>query len=48
VSYTFGKKNQQMKQQHRSRVENDYIEQQSQGEMLNNMGNGGMQQQQPQ
>ncbi len=46
VSYTFGKKNQQMKQ-HRSRVENDYIEQQSQGEMLNNVG-GGMQQQQPQ
>lgn len=40
VSYTFGNSKQKAKQ-HVSRVQNDYIEQQSQGEMLNNVGNVG-------
>jgi hypothetical protein len=39
VSYTFGKGKKQARQ-HVSRVQNDYIEQQSQGEMLNNVGSG--------
>ena len=39
VSYTFG--NSKMRtQQHVSRVQNDFIEQQSQGETINNMGSG--------
>ena len=42
VSYTFGNNKRQMKQ-HSSRVQSDFIEQQSQGEKINNMGN--MQQQ---
>ena len=40
VSYTFGNTKQKARQ-HVSRVQNDYIEQQSQGEMLNNVGNVG-------
>ena len=40
VSYTFGNTKQKAKQ-HVSRVQNDYVEQQSQGEMLNNVGNVG-------
>ena len=40
VSYTFGNTKRQMRQ-HVSRVQNDYIEQQSQGEMLNSAGSGG-------
>ena len=39
VSYTFGKNRMQGKQ-HQSRIQNDYIEQQSQGEMINSMGSG--------
>lgn len=39
VSYTFGN-TKAMAKQHTSRVQNDFIEQQSQGEMLNNMGSG--------
>ena len=39
VSYTFGNSKKQPRQ-HVSRVQNDYIEQQSQGEMLNNVGSG--------
>ena len=39
VSYTFGNSKKQPKQ-HVSRVQNDYIEQQSQGEMLNSVGSG--------
>ena len=38
VSYTFGNSKKQV-QQHKSRVQNDFIEQQSQGEMINNVGN---------
>ncbi|MBQ6064705.1 MAG: TonB-dependent receptor [Prevotella sp.] len=38
VTYTFGNTKKQMKQ-HVSRVQNDYIEQQSQGEVLNSVGN---------
>lgn len=38
VSYTFGNTKRQAKQ-HTSKVQNDYIEQQSQGEMLNSIGN---------
>jgi len=38
VSYTFGNSKVKTKQ-HTSRVENDFIEQQSQGEMINNVGN---------
>ena len=38
VTYTFGNTKRQMKQ-HTSRIQNDYIEQRSQGEMLNNVGN---------
>ena len=37
VSYTFGNSKVKTKQ-HTSRVENDFIEQQSQGEMINNVG----------
>ncbi len=39
VSYTFGNSKKQPRQ-HVSRVQNDYIEQQSQGEMLNSVGSG--------
>ena len=39
VSYTFGN-SKTMAKQHVSRVQNDFIEQQSQGEMLNNVGSG--------
>ena len=44
VSYTFGN-SKMMTRQHVNRVTNDYIEQQSQGEMINNAGNmqGGQQ-----
>ena len=38
VSYTFGNTKVKSKQ-HTSRVQNDYIEQQSQGEMINSVGN---------
>ena len=39
VSYTFG--NSKVKaRQHTSRVQSDFIEQQSQGEMINNAGSG--------
>ena len=38
VTYTFGNTKRQMKQ-HVSRVQNDYIEQKSQGEVLNSVGN---------
>ena len=40
VSYTFGNSKHQMRQ-HTSRVQNDYIEQQSQGEIINSVGGGG-------
>ena len=43
VSYSFGNTKRQMRQ-HQNRIQNDYIEQQSQGEMLNSVGSG-MQQQ---
>ena len=40
VTYTFGNTKRQMnQQQHVSRVQNDYIEQKSQGEVLNSVGN---------
>ena len=39
VSYTFGK-NRMQTRQHQSRIQSDYIEQQSQGEMLNSVGSG--------
>ena len=39
VSYTFGR-SKMMARQHTSRVQNDFIEQQSQGEMLNSVGSG--------
>ena len=39
LTYTFGKTRMQTKQ-HQSRIKNDYIEQQSQGEMLNSVGSG--------
>ena len=39
VSYTFGN-TKTMAKQHVSRVQNDFIEQQSQGEMLNSVGSG--------
>ncbi len=39
VSYTFGN-TKMMAKQHVSRVKNDFIEQQSQGEMLNSVGSG--------
>ena len=39
VSYNFGNSKRQTKQ-HTSKVQSDYIEQQSQGEMLNSMGTG--------
>ena len=38
VSYTFGNSKRQA-QQHTSRIQNDYIEQQSHGEMINSVGN---------
>ena len=38
VTYTFGNTKRQMKQ-HVNRIQNDYIEQQSQGEVLNSVGN---------
>jgi hypothetical protein len=38
ISYTFGNSNIRAKQ-HTTRVQNDYIEQQSQGEVINNVGN---------
>jgi hypothetical protein len=37
VSYSFGNTKMAAKQ-HKSRVQNDFIEQQSQGEMLNSIG----------
>ena len=37
VSYTFGNAKMAQKQ-HQSRVQNDFIEQQSQGEMINSIG----------
>ena len=40
VSYTFGKSNFRTKY-HQSKVQNDYIEQQSQGEVINSAGSGG-------
>ena len=39
VSYTFGNSKMATKQ-HTSRVQNDFIEQQTQGEMINSVGNG--------
>jgi hypothetical protein len=39
VSYTFGN-SKMAARQHQSRVQNDYIEQQSQGEIINNAGSG--------
>ena len=39
VSYTFGN-NKMMQKQHVNRVQNDFIEQQSQGEMINSVGSG--------
>ncbi len=39
VSYTFGN-SKMMSKQHTSRVQNDFIEQQSQGEILNSVGSG--------
>jgi hypothetical protein len=39
VSYTFGN-SKMMAKQHTSRVQNDFIEQQSQGEMINSVGSG--------
>ena len=39
VSYAFGNTKRQARQ-HVSKVTNDYIEQQTQGEMINNLGNG--------
>ena len=39
VSYTFGN-TKMMNKQHTSRVQNDFIEQQSQGEMINSVGSG--------
>ena len=38
ISYTFGKS--RMQKQHVSKIQNDYIEQQSQGEMYNSIGSG--------
>ncbi len=40
VSYTFGNTKMTARQQRQSRVQNDFIEQQSQGEMLNSVGSG--------
>ena len=40
VSYTFGNSKMQNRQQHQNRVQNDFIEQQSQGEMINSVGSG--------
>ena len=40
VSYTFGNTKMTSRQQHQSRVQNDFIEQQSQGEMINSVGSG--------
>ncbi len=40
VSYTFGNSKMVNRQQHQSRVQNDFIEQQSQGEMINSVGSG--------
>ena len=37
VSYTFGNSKMSSKQ-HQSRIQNDYIEQQSQGEIINSVG----------
>jgi hypothetical protein len=39
VSYTFGNSKVRAKQ-HVNRVQNDFIEQQSQGEIINNAGSG--------
>jgi hypothetical protein len=39
VSYTFGN-TKMMQKQHVNRVQNDFIEQQSQGEMINSVGSG--------
>ena len=40
VSYTFGNMKMTTRQQRANRVQNDFIEQQSQGEMLNSVGSG--------
>ena len=40
VSYTFGNSKMQNRQQRQSRVQNDFIEQQSQGEIINSVGSG--------
>ena len=40
VSYTFGNSKMQNRQQHQTRIQNDFIEQQSQGEMINSVGSG--------
>jgi outer membrane receptor protein involved in Fe transport len=40
VSYTFGNSKMASRQQQTTRVQNDYIEQQSQGEMINSVGSG--------
>ena len=40
VSYTFGNSKMQNRQQHQTRVQNDFIEQLSQGEMINSVGSG--------
>ena len=40
VSYTFGNSKMANRQQHVNRVQNDFIEQQSQGEMINSVGSG--------
>lgn len=39
VSYTFGN-SKMATRQHQSRVKNDYIEQQTQGEIINSAGSG--------
>ena len=41
VSYTFGNSKRQATQQHVNRVTNDFIEQQSQGEVINSIGSQG-------
>jgi outer membrane receptor protein involved in Fe transport len=40
VSYTFGNSKMANRQQRQSRVQNDFIEQQSQGEIINSVGSG--------
>ena len=38
VSYTFGKNNGQQMNQRQSKIQNDYIQQKSQSETINNIG----------